>query len=44
MEISMGFSAVLYSFVIAVATGFLFSLYPSLKAANMNPVEALRAE
>ena len=44
MKISMGLSAVLYSFLIALATGFLFSLYPSLKAANMNPTEALRTE
>ncbi|MDR0735044.1 MAG: ABC transporter permease, partial [Elusimicrobiota bacterium] len=36
--------SVLLAFAIAIITGFIFSLYPSLKAANMNPVDALRFE
>jgi putative ABC transport system permease protein len=44
MTTKMDLFSVLAAFSIAVITGFIFSLYPSLKAANMNPVDALKVE
>jgi len=36
--------AVLLSLVVAVVTGVIFGLYPALRAAGIQPMEALRAE
>lgn len=44
LEASLDLLSVLMAFGISALTGFLFSLYPSLKAANMNPVDALKVE
>ncbi|WP_424245876.1 ABC-type antimicrobial peptide transport system permease subunit [Elusimicrobium posterum] len=44
MQAKLDVFSVLMAFGLAALTGFLFSLYPSLKAANMNPVDALKVE
>ncbi|MDR1123420.1 MAG: ABC transporter permease [Elusimicrobiota bacterium] len=44
IDARLGAIAVLCAFAAAAGTGFCFSLYPSLKAANMNPVDALKFE
>ncbi len=36
--------AVLVSLVVAMTTGVVFGLYPAMRAANIEPMEALRAE
>ncbi len=36
--------AVLLSLVVAVVTGIIFGLYPAVRAASIQPMEALRAE
>jgi putative ABC transport system permease protein len=36
--------AVLLSLVVAVTTGIIFGLYPAIRAASIEPMEALRAE
>lgn len=37
-------NAILLSLVVAVATGVVFGLYPAMRAAGIEPMEALRAE
>lgn len=44
MKTSFSLLAVILAFGMAIITGFIFSIYPALKAANMDPVEALKIE
>lgn len=44
MKTSFSLLAVILAFAMAIITGFIFSIYPALKAANMDPVEALKIE
>ena len=44
MQTSFSLLAVVLAFGMAIITGFIFSIYPALKAANMDPVEALKIE
>lgn len=44
LQTEFNWLAVVLAFGMAMITGFIFSLYPALKAANMDPVEALKIE
>ena len=44
LQTEFNWLAVVFAFSLAMLTGFIFSLYPALKAANMDPVEALKIE
>lgn len=37
-------NAVLLSLIVAVSTGIIFGLYPAMRAAKIESMEALRAE
>lgn len=44
LPIAFAWRSMLLSFFISVATGVIFGLMPALRAANVNPIEALQSE
>jgi len=41
---SVSVSSIILSFVVCTVTGIFFGWYPAKKAANLNPIDALRYE
>jgi len=44
IQTSVAPSAVLLAFAVSAATGVFFGIYPAMRAARLNPIEALRYE
>ena len=44
VPVSISTTAILISVVFSMAVGIVFGLIPSIKAANLNPIDALRYE
>ncbi|MFH1729242.1 MAG: ABC transporter permease [Pseudomonadota bacterium] len=42
--IAFSYSAMIVAFLIAVSTGVIFGILPAIRAANINPIEALHRE
>jgi putative ABC transport system permease protein len=44
IPISTPFFSILVALVLSTAVGLFFGIYPAMRAARLDPIEALRAE